>query len=388
VIGVIVYEQTASGLLDRARDKAAQEVRTARDQEAVANSLPLGVQFDPRSVPSQLVASVRRERVATIITGSGAGERVWAGAYDPGRRRGVYLADPLADQERELTALRSTLVIGGLSATAVAALIGVALAARLTARLRRAAWTARRIAGGELGERVHLAGNDEVASLARALDDMAESLEQRINRERRFAADTAHELRTPLAGVVAASQLLPDGRPAAIVREGVDQLRRLVEQLLELARLDGGLDAVNVDLVDLQTVARAAQSVYASVVVDAPSSSLVATDLRRLERIIANLVENALRYGAPPVTIHVHGHTVSVSDSGQGFAAELLPRATERFSVGDAARSKGIGLGLAITAEHARVLNARLAVANRPDGGGIVTLELIDLDATHGTCTS
>ncbi|MDX6563960.1 MAG: hypothetical protein QOD65_3774 [Gaiellales bacterium] len=382
---MVVYEETASGLLDRAREKAAQEVRTARDQEAVANSLPLGAQFDTRSVPPPLLESVRRERVATIITGTGAGERVWAGAYDPGRQRGIYLSDSLADQERELSTLRSTLLLSGLAATAVAALIGVALAASLTARLRRAAGTARRIAAGELGERVRLRGNDEVASLARALDEMAESLEGRIDSERQFAADAAHELRTPLAGVVAASQLLPEGRPASIVREGVEQLRRLVEQLLELARLDGGLDAIKVDLVDLQTVARSAQGVYASVLVDAPASSLVATDLRRLERIIANLVENALRYGAPPVTIHVDGRTVAVSDRGQGFAAELLPRATRRFSVGDAARSKGIGLGLAITAEHARVLRARLDVANRPEGGGIVTVELVDLESTNGT---
>ncbi|MDX6596223.1 MAG: hypothetical protein QOE87_110 [Gaiellales bacterium] len=382
---MVVYEETASGLLDRAREKAAQEVRTARDQEAVANSLPLGAQFDTRSVPPQLLESVRRERVATIITGTGAGERVWAGAYDPGRQRGIYLSDSLADQERELSTLRSTLLLSGLAATAVAALIGVALAASLTARLRRAAGTARRIAAGELGQRVRLRGNDEVASLARALDEMAESLEGRIDSERQFAADAAHELRTPLAGVVAASQLLPEGRPASIVREGVEQLRRLVEQLLELARLDGGLDAIKVDLVDLQTVARSAQGVYASVLVDAPASSLVATDLRRLERIIANLVENALRYGAPPVTIHVDGRTVAVSDRGQGFAAELLPRATRRFSVGDAARSKGIGLGLAITAEHARVLRARLDVANRPEGGGIVTVELVDLESTNGT---
>ena len=118
--------------------------------------------------------------------------------------------------------------------------------------------------------------------------------------------------------------------------------------------------------------------------VDAPASSLVATDLRRLERIIANLVENALRYGSPPVTIHVDGHKVAVSDHGQGFAPELLPRATERFSVGDAARSNGIGLGLAITAEHARLLKARLDVANRPEGGAIVTVELVDLEATSG----
>ena len=297
----------------------------------------------------------------------------------------IYLFDGLGHEERELSTLRTTLVAAALIATGVAALIGVALAAWLSSRLRRASGTARRIASGELSERVHLTGNDEVASLARAIDEMADALQERINRERKFAADAAHELRTPLAGIVTASQLLPPGRPATLVREGIGQLRRLVDQLLELARLEGGLDTVTVDQVDLKTVARSAQRVYPGVIVDAPESSLVSTDLRRLERIIANLVENALRYGAPPVTIHVTGRTVAVSDHGPGFEDELIPRATERFSVGESARSEGAGLGLAITAEHVKLLHARLGVANRPGGGGIVTVDLVDLPANEGS---
>lgn len=378
VIGVIVYEQMASGLFARARDKAAQEVRSARDETFTGGRLPLGAMYDPPSAPASLVASVKSRRAATVISGAGADERVWAGVD------GVYVSDPLASQEHQLATLRTTLVLGGLAATAAATLIGLALAGWLSSRLRRAAGTARRIAAGGLSERVRLSGGDEVATLARAIDEMAQALQQRITRERQFAADAAHELRTPLAGIVAAAELLPEGRPTTIVREGVGQLRRLVEQLLELARLEGGLDAVKVDQVDLQSVARSAQSVYPSVLVDAPASSVVATDLGRLERIIANLVENALRYGSPPVTVHVRGHAVAVSDHGPGFEAELIPRATERFSVGDAARSKGAGLGLAICAEQARMIMARLDIANRPDGGSTVTVELVDLDPTNG----
>jgi two-component system sensor histidine kinase MtrB len=374
VIGAIVYQQTSSGLFMRARDKAAQEVASARDIEVGSDRLPLAAQYDTRNVPPQLVAQVQSAHLATFITGRGSRERVWAAAYDPRIGAGIYLSDSLNREERELATLRSTLVVAGLIATGVAALIGVALAAWLSSRLRRASGTARRIA----------AGDDEVASLAKAIDEMADALEERIRRERKFAADAAHELRTPLAGIVAASQLLPEGRPATMVREGIGQLRRLVDQLLELARLEGGLDTVTVDQVDLKTVARAAQLVYPGVIVDAPESSLVSTDLRRLERVVANLVENALRYGAPPVTIHVAGQTVAVSDHGPGFDADLIPRATERFSVGESARSQGAGLGLAITAEHVKLLGARLDVANRPGGGGLVTVELIDLQATEG----
>ena len=313
-----------------------------------------------------------------MIVGHGSRERIWAAAHDP-VRTAVYVSDPLTRQEAQLSSLRSTLVVAGTAATMTAALLGVALAAWLSSRLRRAARTARTIAAGNLTERVHLAGHDEIAALADAIDDMAGSLERRVARERRFAADVAHELRTPLATVVASSQLLPKGRAATMVQESVGELRRLVDQLLELARLEGGLDAITVDRVDLQRVARAAQRIYPEVIVDAPSPAYVATDLHRVERIVANLVENALRYGAAPVTIHADGNALAVSDEGPGFDDCLLPRVTERFRVGDASRSGGVGLGLAIVAEHARALHARLEIANRPEGGAIVTLELPDL---------
>jgi signal transduction histidine kinase len=386
VIGLVVYQQTASGLFDRAREKAAEEVRQARDQELSMGTLPVGAQYDTASARLGRVEGVEGGRVATLITGSGTSEQVWAaiGLDGPPVVRRIYVSDSLAAQEQELSRLRSTLVLGGLLATGVAALAGIALAAWLTSRLRRAAATARRIASGKLGERVNLKGSDEVASLAEAIDEMAQALEQRIVRERQFAADAAHELRTPLAGIVAASQLLPQGRPATIVRDGIAQLRRLVDQLLELARLEGNLDTVKIDQVDLRTLAFSAQGVYASVLVDAPLSAIVATDLRRVERILANLIENALCYGAPPVTIHVTDRTIQVSDQGLGFDPDLIPHVTERFSVGDSARSHGAGLGLAIAAEHARMLNARLELRNQSAGGAIVSLELTDLQTANG----
>lgn len=379
VVGLLVYEQTASDLFAGARETAAQEARKALEL-AHRGPLPLGAQFDSRGVPGSLVARAGSGRiVATIITGRGSSERVWAASHDPADNGTVYVSESLARQERELSTLRSTFVVAGLAATAVAALLGVALAAWLSARLRRAAGTARRIASGRLSERVRLAGHDDVAALARAIDEMADSLEERIARERRFSADVAHELRTPLAAVVTSSQLLPEGRAATLVQDGIGQLRRLVDQLLELARLEGGLDVVKVDQVDLQRVARSAQGVYPGLLVEAPDASVVATDLRRLERIVANLVENALRYGAPPVTIHVSDHALAVSDRGPGFDAQLIPRVTERFRVGDPARSQGVGLGLSITAEHARALHARLEIANQPNGGARVTVTLSDL---------
>jgi two-component system sensor histidine kinase MtrB len=375
VIGLIVYQQTAAGLIDRARDRAAQEARSARDLGAFG-SLPLGSQLDTESVPPALVARVSSGHVATILSGAGSGERVWAGAYLARDNAGVYVSDSLAPQNRELGRLRSTLLYGGLIATGVAALIGITLAIWLSARLRRAARIARRIAAGRISERILLRGRDEIASLALAIDDMADELEQQIVRERRFAGDAAHELRTPVAGIVASSQLLPESPAARMVRDGATQLHRLVDQLLELARLESDLDAISVDEVDLQRVALAAQTVYPDIVVEAAGPAIVKTDLRRLERILANLIENALGHGAGPVTLHVSETRIAVSDHGPGFPPDLIEHATERFRVGDEARAGGVGLGLSISAEHARLLATRLEIMNLPNGGCVVGIDL------------
>ncbi len=217
-------------------------------------------------------------------------------------------------------------------------------------------------------------GSDEVGALARAVDEMADALNERILRERRFAADTAHELRTPVSSLVTAAGLLPAGEAASIVRESVDRLRRLIEQLLEIARLEGNLDAVQLDSVDLVSFARAAQRVFPALEVDAEPEASTVTDLARLERIVANLAENAVRYGRPPVVLRVADDMLSVSDHGPGFPPQLLAHATDRFAVGDTARGEGVGLGLAIVAEHVRTLGAELTIANGTAGGAIVSV--------------
>jgi signal transduction histidine kinase len=109
---------------------------------------------------------------------------------------------------------------------------------------------------------------------------------------------------------------------------------------------------------------------------DTPAS--VATDPRRLARVLTNLLDNADRHGSPPVAVRVCGARIDVLDRGPGFSDALLSSATERFTKGDAARSGGTGLGLAIAAAQARVIGASLEVRNRPDGGGVVTVRLPD----------
>lgn len=375
VVGVFVYEGTAADLLGRARTQTAEAVRSARDRYESQRRLASGATVRASVAPAPLRGVVGRgQRVVTFVSGSGRTARVWGGAPVAGLASGIYISRSFAEEDRQLAALRRLLIIATVLATVLAAAVGLVLASGLSLRLRRAAAAARRVTTGELGARIGMQGSDEVGALARAVDEMADALNQRIVRERRFAADTAHELRTPVSSLVTAAELLPAGRAAAIVRESVDRLRRLIEQLLEIARLESDLDAVQLDTVDLVSFARAAQRVFPALEVEAEAGASTVTDLARLERIVANLAENAFRYGHPPVVLRVADDMIAVSDHGAGFSPELLAHATDRFVVGDTARGEGVGLGLAIVAEHARTIGAQLTLANRPDGGAVTSV--------------
>jgi signal transduction histidine kinase len=299
-----------------------------------------------------------------------------------GLASGIYVSRSFAEEERQLAALRRLQLIATVLASAVAAGVGLMLASGLSLRLRRAAAAARRVTTGDLRARTGIQGSDEVGALALAVDEMADALNERILRERRFAADTAHELRTPVSSLVTAAELLPAGEAASIVRESVARLRRLIEQLLEIARLEGDLDAVQLDTVDLISFARAAQRIYPALEVEAEAQASTVTDIARLERIVANVTENAIRYGRPPVVLRVADDLLSVSDRGPGFPAELLAHATDRFAVGDTARGEGVGLGLSIVAEHVRTLGAELSIANSAAGGAVISIRFRN---THST---
>ncbi|MDX6546054.1 MAG: hypothetical protein QOG02_1828, partial [Gaiellales bacterium] len=219
-------------------------------------------------------------------------------------------------------------------------------------------------------------GGDEVAALGAAVDRMAEALSQRIEREQRFVADVAHDLRTPLTGLVAAASLLEGDQVGTAIKERVGHLSHLVEDLLEIARLENGSATPDLRWVDVEALARDVAARHAGVEVSADEPSRALVDPRRLERVLENVIANAQRHGAPPITISVAASRVTVRDHGPGFAADMLERATERFAAGDPARGEGIGLGLAIAAAQARVLGGELVLANAEQGGAVVTIEL------------
>jgi two-component system, OmpR family, sensor histidine kinase MtrB len=280
------------------------------------------------------------------------------------------------------------------------------LAARRVLRpLRQLASAAGRLAQGDLRIRLRATGSDEMADLVHTFNEMATSLQAKVAElsrmhalSQRFAGDVSHELRTPLAAMLAVTDLLDDqaasldgdaAAAARLVSRETTNLNRLVADLIEISRFDAGSAALLIDEVILADAVRNCLRVRGwteEVVVDSLPDLPVRVDPRRLDVIIANLVGNALRHGAPPVVIRAWTHPeagrewvcLRASDSGPGLPPEILPHVFERFYKADTARARsdGSGLGLAIAWENARLHGGSIQAANSPDGGAAFTLRL------------
>jgi len=239
-------------------------------------------------------------------------------------------------------------------------------------------------------------GRDEFAGWAEAFNEMASALESKISalslaqaRERRFTADVAHELRTPLTALVGEASLLEEHldamppaprRPAELLIADVGRLRRLVEDLMEISRFDSGRESVHVERVDLAELVAATLRArgWQERVKFEPEDVAVTSDPRRLERIVGNLVENALEHGGGDVRVRVGRDFVEVSDDGPGIAPEHLPHLFERFYKSDPSRTgRGTGLGLAIAHENAQLLGGEIVVWSEPGRGSRFTLHLV-----------
>ena len=299
----------------------------------------------------------------------------------------------------ELAVLRNILLAGGGLLVLLAALAGALFAREALRPVARASEAAHSLAEGLLETRLPVEGQDEFGSWAQAFNEMASALETKISalsaaqaRERRFTADVAHELRTPLTALVGEASLLsehlermPDQsrRPAELLIADVGRLRRLVEDLMEISRLDAGAESVQPEAVDLASAAGGilrARGWNDHVRLEA-EKTIVTTDPRRLERIVTNLVGNALEHGGDGVTVRVgrdgeHAF-VEVGDRGPGIPPEHVPHLFDRFYKADPSRSgPGSGLGLAIAQENARLLGGEIAVRSQPDKGTSFTFRL------------
>ncbi|MCX4800990.1 HAMP domain-containing histidine kinase [Streptomyces sp. NBC_01214] len=402
-VGVLVHVWTAMDVRSRAEMEATNTVYSAMDVYRRTGTLAGGAELDPADLPTALrhpADDDRRVAYDGRVEGN-LGPSVW-GAQRVGGPGSPVLAVRInmSPQLHDLRRLDASMAVASLVSLAAALPLAVYGAGLVARRLRRVAETAARISAGDLDARTgpalgHARGRDEVTDIAATVDLMADSLGRRLRIERQFTADVAHELRTPVGGLLAATDLLPPGETEDLLRARVRDLRGLVEDLLEISRLDAGAEApvrarVPLAAVVAEAVARTGLDTEVRVT-EAPqveplesvesvesvdNAATVETDPRRLERIVGNLVINAHRHGRTPVRVTVEGRTVVVRDHGPGFPADLLLDGPRRFRTGAAERGAGHGLGLTIALGQARVLGAELRLDNAPDGGAVATLRL------------
>ncbi|WP_407837328.1 sensor histidine kinase [Streptomyces sp. DSM 116496] len=381
-VGVLVHLWTASDIRSRAEMQAFNTVYTAMDTYRRTGTLIEGAELDPPGLPASLRNPDDGDRHVGYdghLDGN-SGPTVWAAQRvgGPGSPVLAYSVNTNA-QRYDLRRLDATMAVASLLALAAATPLAVYGAGLLGRRLSRVSETASRISAGDLDARTGpTQGRDEVDDIAATVDLMADTLGRKLRDERRFTADVAHELRTPVGGLLAAADLLPPGETEDLLRARVRDLRGLVEDLLEISRLDAGAELPVRDRVPLGAVVSEAvtRTGLTTEVEVSPSAGSAETDPRRLERIVGNLVVNAHRHGQAPVRVTVEGSTVVVRDHGPGFPADLLRDGPRRFQTGAAERGSGHGLGLTIAVGQARVLGAELRFANAPDGGAIATLHL------------
>ncbi|MGW5400705.1 histidine kinase dimerization/phospho-acceptor domain-containing protein [Streptomyces sp. NPDC003952] len=374
VLGVLVHVEVTRQTVATAREKALAKLNDASRAYEAGEVLPPESGLDPAGLPEQLRALALSGERGTLVARFGDRQLMWAAA--PADGKALAAAVDYGQSARTITGLDNAIIGSSVLAIGGTLLVGAFAVTRVTRRLHQTATVARRITQGDLDARVGdprtkdpSRHQDEVATVAAALDTMAGSLQTRLQREQRFTADVAHELRTPLTGLQAASELLPEGRATELVRERVRTMRQLTEDLLEISRLDSGSEVVETDLHQLGRLARRvvrASGTDTEVVV--VRDAHVETDRRRLERVLGNLVANAHKHGRAPVVMTVDGPVVTVRDHGDGYPEYLVSHGPQRFRTGDG--SKGHGLGLTIAVGQAEVIGAGLVFRQAADAGG------------------
>ncbi|MBN1093791.1 HAMP domain-containing histidine kinase [Blastococcus sp. TML/M2B] len=321
----------------------------------------------------------------------------------------LYYVFPLSQEAESLALIRSTVVISGFALTMFVVGIGVLVTRLVVDPVRRAAGTAQRLAEGQLEERMAVRGEDDLARLATSFNAMADSLQRQITQleglsqlQQRFTSDVSHELRTPLTTVQMAAEVLHEARgdfpahvarSAELLRAELDRFERLLTDLLEISRYDAGAATLEAESTDLGAiVARVAAGMYSlaerhgcELTVDRPDDDVIAeVDARRVERILRNLVGNAIEHGAGrPVEITLAANrsaaAVTVRDHGVGLSSADAQHVFDRFWRADPSRVRsvgGSGLGLSISLEDARLHGGWLQVWGQPGAGAQFRLTL------------
>ncbi len=411
-------------------------------QQRSARVSQLANAFTAAYEPDQGWQQDRLDRLAPLVAMSGAevrlvdtsGERVWslrdsqmgpemaqmhrdmgsAGALSPqqrvslmmgGRRIGdLYLAlpegtVPVADREFRRS-VNWLLLLGGLGAGSIGVGAGVIASRRTVRPITELTSAARDLQAGDRQRRAEVTGNDEIAQLARAFNDLVDSVEREDAVRRAFAADVAHELRTPLAVLRSQLEAVQDG----VVEPAPALFRSLHDETLRLGRLTADLetmtsaDSVEFDLhrrpVDLADVVARAGAALSHRFAEGQLRLILSTepaavsgDEVRLQQVVTNLLTNTLKFVPPGGSVTVSTRTVNgraeldVHDDGPGISPDDLAHVFERFYRGHQVRTGGSGIGLAVVAALVHAHGGEVTVVNLPDGGASFRIRLTSLDS-------
>jgi len=393
----VVAARTGQSALDTTGEAFAQVLDADGDVVDTTAGAGESSLLDPASLAEARQGIVIVERRAQ----DGAAVRLLARPVNAdGTKEIVVVGEPLAQRERALGALHALLAIGGPIALLIASAVGYILAAAALRPVERMRRHAAAVTAAGTSERLPVPPtNDEIGRLGRTLNEMLARLEVAFKRERAFVSDASHELRTPLAILRTELELALRGKHTQeeledAIRSAAEESERLsslAEDLLVIARSDQGRLPVHPEvLVAGDVLARVAGRFQTRAKVEGrpitaePSEGvLLNADLARIEQALANLVDNALTYGDGEVVLSARAENgcveLHVLDEGAGFPAEFLPRAFERFTRADEARTRGgTGLGLAIAAAVAGA-HGGTAHARNIEGGADVWIALPSL---------
>jgi two-component system sensor histidine kinase MtrB len=417
-----VVDQIVSLLASGAGSAGQNEVALLRAPTTPEPSVPLDRAsnlVEPASIPDALrTAVIESDRQAwTFVSitydnglvqpGIAVGSPVvvpGAGTYE------LYLLFPLASEQAAIDLVRRTLAFAGIVLVFLVAAITWLVVLQVVSPVRMASRIAERLADGQLHERMRVAGEDDLARLARSFNEMAVSLQRQITRledlsrfQQRFVSDVSHELRTPLTTVRMAADILhtsrtsysPEvARSSELLQAQLQRFEELLSDLLEISRFDAGVASLDMEPLDLLASVTGAMDALSplahergsAITLTAPTDGdlVVEADRRRIGRILRNLLANAIEHGeGRPIEITIAADAeavaVGVRDHGVGLRSGDADRVFDRFWRADPARARrsgGTGLGLSIALEDARLHHGWLLAWGEPGAGAHFVLTL------------
>ena len=392
----------ASAIRDGLRTAGARplDLLLALDAPADASSFVLvdgapystDVTIGLNEIPEELRQAVADGRPARMRYDLDGTARVAIGIPLPAVDASYFETASFSEVESALGSLTIALLVAGALTIAAGASLGAAAARSVLRPLADVRQAAVAIAGGRLDTRVTTVDDADLGAVVTSFNDMARALQERIERDARFASDVSHELRSPLTTLAASVEVLqgrrhemPERAQAALdlLVADVQRFNAMVEDLLEISRFDAGnasLQLDNVRIAELVSLAVGLRRIPVRVEVEPAAATRVArVDKRRLVRVLTNLLDNAERYagGATLVGVGLVGSDVriTVTDAGPGVDPAERDRVFERFSRGGAVAgqrgsSDGVGLGLALVKEHVGLHGGRVWVEDGPGGVG------------------